>query len=86
MLAQWVAIKMSFENYVVSNLIGHVNVLIAVLIEAFLLFVSLSAAGWLVERVSRRADRIMLCFMTLILVVFGVLLALTGIREFLFLG
>lgn len=64
--------------------IGHVNVLVAVLIEAILLFLALSASVWLEERVSCRAHRMLLRFMGLILVVMGAQLALTGIRDFLF--
>lgn len=67
-----------------QSLMGHISVLMAVLVEAILLFISLSASAWLVERVSQRGQRIFLRFMGFILVAMGAQMALTGIKSFLF--
>ncbi len=66
------------------DLTGHISVLLAVLLESILLFVSLSASVWLVERISQRGQRIFLRFMGFILVAMGSQMALTGIKSFLF--
>ncbi len=66
------------------DLAGHVSVLLAVLVETILLFISLSASVWLVKRVSQRGQRIFLRFMGFILVVMGAQMALTGVKSFLF--
>ncbi len=67
-----------------QNVMGHISVLLAVMLEAILLFISLSASAWLVERVSQRGQRIFLRFMGFILVAMGAQMALTGIKSFLF--
>lgn len=66
------------------DLMGHISVVLAVLVEAILMFIFLSASVWLEKRVSERGQRIFLRFMGFILVAMGAQMTLTGIKSFLF--
>ena len=66
------------------SLMGHVSVILAVVVEAVVMFVLLSASVWVEKRVSDRGQRIFLRFMGFILVVMGAQMSLTGIKTFMF--
>jgi multiple antibiotic resistance protein len=66
------------------TVMGHISVTLAVVTEAVLMFIILSASVWVEKRVSERGQRIFLKFMGFILVVMGAQMALTGIKSFLF--